>query len=209
MFQVQGPNGQPRKSRRKVRHLLGLSQWIILGVVIQTAEQVGSRSEAESQELAESTWKGKREIKSREVSWKAGIQERKDPGYQGAGSRHEYTFYSIRALHVRSEYPPHLLLAASEAVFVPLAIVWWCIRGDLGVEGYSEKEQQKLARSLFKTSPDASPHWVPAHSPLSGTSRVRGKQERENQLECQAIWLKADWNQLLVFLSQVRRLSRV
>lgn len=82
------------------------AQWIVLGVVIRTAEQVGSRSEAESQELAESTCKGKREIKSREVSRKAGIQERKGPGYQGAGPRHEYTLYSIRALHVRCELSP-------------------------------------------------------------------------------------------------------
>ena len=119
MFQVQGPSGQPRKSHREGKASFR-AQWIVLGVVIQTAEQVGSRSEAERQELAESAWKGKREMKSRELSRKAGIPERKDPGYQGAGSRHEYTFYS---LHVRSECPPHLLLPASEAVFVPLAVV--------------------------------------------------------------------------------------
>lgn len=119
---MQGPSGQPEKSRREGKASCR-ARWFVLGVVIQTAEQVGSRSEAERQELAESAWKGKREMKSREVSRKAGIPEQKGPGYQGAGSRHEYTFYSIRALHVRSECPPHLLLPALEAVFVPLAIV--------------------------------------------------------------------------------------
>lgn len=61
------------------------------GTVIQTAkENVGSRSEEKSQELDESTWKGKKEIINKEVSGKAGIRERKSPRYQGAESRHKY-----------------------------------------------------------------------------------------------------------------------
>ena len=123
-----GPGGQPRKSHRKVRCPSELGGWP--GAGDPNCRRMCSSSEAESPEIDESTWKGNKEIISRDISWQAGSGEWKGLWSQGAKARHEYT--CLFALRVWSKYPRHLFLAASEAIFVPLAIVWGCPPGQPG-----------------------------------------------------------------------------
>lgn len=169
------PGGQPRTGHRKVRHPSELGGWSRGRWSKQQENRWASSSEAESQEWGEPARKRNKEVISGEVSWKVGIR-----GWRGLhpGCRSQAWMWV---------FIPHCI--KRQVSTSPVSCSFGCSLCSPAcgvmlprVYGYEEKQQQKLARGLFKVSPDVSPCWAPAHSSPSGTSRVRGKEEAVKQL---------------------------